>query len=133
MSLVNTVNAALQTAIRNKDTTTRTVLRTLVGEAQTRAKRDQVAVSDALLSKLIKDFVKNNKDSLALRDNPALEQENAILMRFLPQQMSDHDIRAAVAASGGTDIGSVMRYLSANHAGLYDGKQANVIARSMLS
>jgi uncharacterized protein YqeY len=132
MSVLVAVQEALDTAVRGRDAVTRTVLKTLLGEAQTRALRDRSEVDDTLVIKLLKDFIKGNSDLLALRDNPKLVSENEILSRFIPKQMDESEIRIAITASSADDIGGVMRHLKANHAGLYNGQLANTLARKIL-
>jgi uncharacterized protein YqeY len=133
MSVLAAVQKALDIAIRGRDVATRTTLKTLLGEAQTRTLRDGSEVDDVLLIKLLKDFMKGNCDSLALRDNPGLVRENEILSLFIPKQMDESEIRAAILSSGSEHIGGVMKHLKTHHAGLYNGQLANALTREMLS
>jgi uncharacterized protein YqeY len=133
MSVMEQVQEALRTAIRQKDVPTRTVLRTLIGEAQNRALRERGEMNDAMIAKLLKDFLIANKDSLKLRDNVKLERENEVLARFIPQQMSEVELLSAIAASQASDIGAIMRHLKAEWAGRYDGKLAASIANTYLA
>ncbi|TAJ18052.1 MAG: GatB/YqeY domain-containing protein, partial [Dehalococcoidia bacterium] len=59
--------------------------------------------------------------------------------QFLPQQMSDEELRAIVreviaeaGATSANDLGKVMRPLMARLAGRADGAAANAIAREIL-
>lgn len=68
-----------------------------------------------------------------------LHSEIAILSEYLPQQMSEEELRAAAAAViaevgavGARDIGKVMGPLMARVRGRADGKLVNEIVRSML-
>lgn len=132
MSVLVEVENALSVAIRNQDVLVRTTLKTLLGEAQTKALRTGNPVDDALVAKLIKDFVKANNESIALRANEKLVAENEILNQFLPKQMSEVEIRAAIESSGQTKIGGIMQYMKAHHDGTFDGKLASKLAREML-
>ncbi|KLU65990.1 yqey-like protein [Desulfosporosinus acididurans] len=69
----------------------------------------------------------------------ALEEEIAILKEYLPQQLSEGEIRqlvqetiAAVGAQTPKDLGKVMGALSPKTKGRADGKVVNLIVREML-
>ncbi|MGC7870132.1 GatB/YqeY domain-containing protein [Desulfosporosinus sp. SYSU MS00001] len=69
----------------------------------------------------------------------ALEEEIAILKEYLPQQLSEGEIRqlvqetiAAVGAQGPKDLGKVMGALSPKTKGRADGKFVNLIVREVL-
>ncbi|OLN30473.1 GatB/YqeY domain-containing protein [Desulfosporosinus metallidurans] len=69
----------------------------------------------------------------------ALEGEMVILMDYLPQQLSEGEIRqlvqeiiATVGAQGPKDLGKVMGALSPKTKGRADGKLVNLIVREML-
>ncbi|MDP4128301.1 MAG: GatB/YqeY domain-containing protein [Bacillota bacterium] len=69
----------------------------------------------------------------------ALEEEMAILMDYLPQQLSEGEIRqlvqemiAALGAQSPKDLGKVMGALSPKTKGRADGKLVNQIVREML-
>lgn len=133
MSLHETLQTLLNQAIRGRDVATRTVLRTLLGEAQNKSLRNQVPITDGLLVNLIKDFMANNVTILAARDKPELARENEILKSLLPQQMDDDQIRAAIVESNGSDIGQVMKYLTSTYSGQYNGSRAKTLALEYLA
>jgi uncharacterized protein YqeY len=60
-------------------------------------------------------------------------QEIAILKNYLPQQMDETQLRAAIAVfkaeNADANMGSIMAHLKANYAGLYDGKMASQVAK----
>ena len=118
----------LQQAVRENDKAVRTSLRTVVGEVQTRALRPGMSLDDALVIKVLGDTISGNTDILKHRERPDLKAEIALLEGFMPAMMTDADIEAAIVASGATDMPSAMRFLSANHKGLFDGKAAKSIA-----
>lgn len=133
MSVQNQLNQMLDVAVRNQNAITRNLLRTVLGDVQTISRRTGEQVTDALLIKTIKGFIENNNQSLALRESEALSRENEILNSLLPKQMTDAEIRSAIQASNGTTIGEIMKYLSAHHSGLYNGKSASAMATDWLS
>ena len=69
-----------------------------------------------------------------------LEQEIAILMQYLPEQMSEAEVRALVTqavadaqAASAKDMGKVMALLMPKVKGRADGKLVNSIVKEMLS
>ena len=69
----------------------------------------------------------------------ALDKEISVLMDYLPQQLSEGEIRqfvqetiATVGAQGPKDLGKVMGVLSPKTKGRADGKLVNQIVREML-
>jgi uncharacterized protein YqeY len=69
-----------------------------------------------------------------------LEEEVAILMEYLPQQLTEDDIRdmakeiiAETGAQGPKDLGQVMKVISPKTKGRADGKLVNQIVRELLS
>lgn len=90
--------------------------------------------------------VKLRRDSLEVYENAgrpetvkALEEELVVLMDYLPQQLSEGEIRqlvqetiAIVGAQGPKDLGKVMGALSPKTKGRADGKFVNLIVREIL-
>ena len=62
-----------------------------------------------------------------------VDREIEILTAFMPKQMTEDELRAAIehfkAANPGANMGAIMGYLKAEFAGLYDGKMASQIAK----
>lgn len=99
-----------------------------------------------LLEVLAKE-VKMRRDSLdefRKADRPellaTLEQEIAVLMEYLPEQMSELEVRALVTqavadaqAASAKDMGKVMALLMPKVKGRADGKLVNSIVKEMLS
>jgi uncharacterized protein YqeY len=84
----------------------------------------------------LEEFKKGNRPDLVA----ALEQEIAILMGYLPQQLSDDEVRALVAeavaqtgAAGPKDMGKVMSALMPKVKGRADGKTVNAMVRDALN
>lgn len=90
--------------------------------------------------------LKLRRDSLEVYENAgrpetvkALEEELVVLMDYLPQQLSEGEIRqlvqetiAIVGAQGPKDLGKVMGALSPKTKGRADGKLVNLIVREIL-
>lgn len=82
------------------------------------------------------EFKKANRQDLV----DQLEQEIAVLMPYLPQQLTESEIRdlvsEAVVASGATtskDMGKVMALLMPKVKGRADGKLVNTVVREALN
>lgn len=82
------------------------------------------------------EFRKGNRPDLVA----GLEQEIAILMDYLPQQLSDEEVRALVAeavaqtgAAGPKDMGKVMAALMPKVKGRADGKLVNSLVKEALN
>ena len=83
----------------------------------------------------IEEFTKGGRDDLVTKTQAEIE----ILLPYLPQQLSEAEIRelveAAVAKTGATtqkDMGKVMGVLMPQVKGRADGKLVNTIVRSFL-
>ncbi len=84
----------------------------------------------------IEDFKKGGRDDLVSE----AEAEIAILLEYLPKQLSEDEVRAlvkeAIAATGASspkDMGRLMKELMPKVKGRADGKMVNEIVKSLLS
>ncbi len=97
--------------------------------------------------KLLQKLVKSRKDSLEIfqqQNRPDLakkeEEEIAVIEKFLPQQMSADEIKAAlqkiiadVGASSPADMGKVMGAATKQLAGKADGKTISALVKELLA
>ena len=104
-------------------------------------------LDDNELLEVVAKEVKMRKDSLAQfrkANRPdllaALEQEIAILMEYLPEQMTEAEVRSLVTqavadaqASSPKDMGKVMALLIPKVKGRADGKLVNSLVKELLS
>lgn len=97
---------------------------------------DIVAKEVKLRRDAAEEFSKGNRPDLV--DN--VQKEAAILMDYLPAQLSEPEVRALVAAAvdqtgaiSAKDMGKVMAALMPQVKGRADGKMVNVIVKEMLS
>lgn len=149
MSLETDVMSLLKDAMRNKDEALLRGLRAIKAEI-IKAKTEpgangEISVDTEL--KLLQKLVKQRKDSLSIfeqQSRPDLaakeSEEIAIIEKFLPAQMSEDAVKAAVldiitqlAASGPQDLGKVMGAATKQLAGQADGKLISAIAKTLLS
>ena len=104
------------------------------------------ALDEAAEIKLVQKLVKQRQDSLAIyreqnREDLAKveEEEIEVLMKFLPEQLSEADIEKMVSdiiaesgASSVKDMGKVMGLANAKLAGKADGKTISLIVKKLL-
>lgn len=97
--------------------------------------------------KLLQKLVKQRKDSLEIfekQNRPDLaekeKEEIAVIEKFLPKQMSEEELREAIAAiiketgaSSAADMGKVMGAASKQFAGKADGKTISGIVKELLA
>jgi len=111
----------------------------------TEIEKHQELVDEQVIEVLAREL-KMRRDALAefvKVDRPemvqSLEEEIAILMDYLPQQLSEGEIRqlaeetiTAVGAQGAKDLGKVMGALTPKTKGRADGKLVNQVVRELL-
>jgi uncharacterized protein YqeY len=106
----------------------------------------KIELSDAQVIEVLAREVKMRRDAMeefskAKRPDKVqeLEEEVAILMEYLPQQLTEGEIRelakviiAETGAQGPKDLGKVMGVISPKTKGRADGKLVNQIVRELL-
>ena len=142
MSLLSQIREQSLAARKAKDTVAVALLVTLLSEAERPGLDDGKREStDAEVMATVRKFLKNIGETMAARGETAdLLREKSILEGFLPQQMSEEQLReaiVAIAAEKGIaqvtakDTGALMGGLKARHAGQYDGGQASAIIKAL--
>lgn len=145
MALIDTIKAALLEARKARHANNTASLSTLVGECETLAKAGKGDLTDAVVVTIIKKFLKNNGDAQgALIDSMdpnsnvtppgavKLMNERELFLSFLPKQLSEAELRALIKAmitNGCLDVGSAMKRLKTDYAGMYDGALASAILK----
>ena len=149
MSLETDVMSLLKDAMKNKDEALLRGLRAIKAEI-IKAKTEPGAYGEISVDtelKLLQKLVKQRKDSLTIfeqqnrADLASKEAEEiAIIEKFLPAQMSEEAVKAAVqaiitevGATGPQDLGKVMGAATKQLAGQADGKVISAIAKTLLS
>jgi len=149
MSLEEKVMSLMKDAMKSKDEALLRGLRAIKAEI-IKAKTDpgaNGAISEDTELKLLQKLVKSRRDSLTIyqeQNRPDLaakeSEEIAIIEKFLPAQMSEEDVKAAVqaiitqvGAAGPQDLGKVMGVATKQLAGQADGKIISSVAKSLLT
>ena len=147
MGLKDQIPEDLKNALRNKNTLEWSVLRILQSALKNReidnkkeplSDEDVIGVVGAEIKKrrdAVKEFEKVNRADAADQENAEIE----ILMKYMPQQMNEDEMRAVVTsaieetnAESMKDIGNVMKVLMPRVKGKADGSVVNKIVREML-
>ena len=142
---------ALKGAMKARDELTVSTVRLIIArlkeqdiEARGRGKAE--GIGDAEIQQMLQGMIKQRRDSIVLYEQGkrpelvAKEQgEIAIIERFLPQQLGDAELEAAVkamiaelGAQGMKDMGRVMATLRERHAGQIDAGKASQVAKRLL-
>lgn len=150
MSMRDKITTALKTAMKTRDTDRLAALRLINAAIKDRdiAARGEGApeISDAEIITVLTRMVKQRRESARAYEEAArldlAEKEAAeisVIEDFLPRQMNEDEIEAAVAAvvaeTGATsvrDIGKVMGLLKTRHAGEMDFAKAGAAVKARL-
>ena len=140
--LRNRVTEDIKTAMRAGEKERLSVLRMLSSEIKNRELVDSVEITDAVVIASIEKMVKQRRDSVSqyqAGNRPELADketaEIAVLMGYLPQQLSAGEVEALIAqaiaetgAQGAKDMGKLMAWLKPKVAGKTDmGKLSGLI------
>jgi uncharacterized protein YqeY len=146
MSLKDQITEDMKSAMRAKETARLGAIRLLLAAIKQREVDERIVVDDAGVIATVEKMIKQRKDSIsqfekAGRDDlVAIEVgEMTILQAYLPAQLSDAEVEAAVAAAvastgatGPQDMGKVIGALKAQLAGKADmGKVSGLVKAAL--
>src|ERR1700722_6403202 len=143
---------ALKQAMIAKDERTTATIRMVMAKLKdldiaARPKGVTDGISDTEISSMMQGMIKQRRESIELYKKGNREdlvkqesEEIAVIGRFLPKQMGDDEIKAAIAkavaatgAAGIKDMGKVMGELKKNYAGQMDFAKAGGLVKEVLS
>ena len=148
MSLENTINDAIKTAMKEKDKVALDSLRAVKSQIlllKTEAKGAEVSAEQeiAILQRMIKQRKDSFEQFVAQGRNDLAEVEEAqmkVIEKYLPAQLSPEELEAEmkkiIAEAGAEtmkDLGKVMGIASKEFAGKSDGKSISEMAKKLLS
>jgi uncharacterized protein YqeY len=147
MSLKDQITEDMKNAMRAKDVARLGAIRLLLAAIKQREVDERIVVDDAGVIATVEKMMKQRKDSIsqfekAGRDDlVAIEAgEMAILQAYLPAQLSDTEVEAAVAAvvsatgaAGPQDMGKVISALKAQLAGKADMGKVSALVKAALA
>ena len=146
MRLLEKIIAEMHLSMKSGDREKASALRTLVAKIKDQEIKLRKEISDEETFRVIKTLVKQRKEAAQIYLNAGrlelAEKENFeidILIKYLPESMSDEEIRGLIKkiveetnAKDLSDIGKVMPLVMQKGKGKIDGKKANIILRSLL-
>ncbi len=146
MSLLNSINQDLKSAMLAKDSLVRDTLRMLIAEIKKFQIDNKVEAADkdvlSIINKMIKQrkdsidqFTKGNRDDLANTEREQLE----VIQQYLPEQLSDKEVEEVIKnkinvleASSMQDMGNVMGALKSELAGKADMSLVSELVKKSL-
>ena len=148
MALEQQIMAEMKDAMKSKDEGLLRALRAIKAEI-IKAKTEPGAggeIDEATEQKFLQKMVKQRKDSLEIFEQQGRadlaekeKEELKVIRRFLPEEMTEEQISAAVkkiiadtGASSAADMGKVMGAATKQLAGKADGKVISGIVKSLL-
>jgi uncharacterized protein YqeY len=147
MSIKNQLQDALKEAMKAGQDLRKTTLRMALASIKNAEVEARGELDDDLILNLLQKEVKARQETIEgaqQAKRPDLiekaEKEIAVIHEFLPQPLSQDELRALVAeaiqeagATAMSDMGKVMGLLMPKIRGKADGKEANQIVRELLS
>jgi uncharacterized protein YqeY len=141
-SLKDRIRDDLNAARRERDKLRTTVLTTALSEIRNREIELGREAGDEDVQSLMTTAIKRRREAaeqmraggreeLAARE----EQEGEMLKAYLPQQLTEDEVRAHVreaVAGGAKDLGAVMKQVMPKAKGRFDGRELNRIVREEL-
>ncbi len=126
-------------AMKDKNTLARAIYGVVMNKvllANIEAKKDGKELSDVevvqILQKTIKELTEEKENYVKagnMVEAENIEKQKEILTKYLPQMMSEEEIKAIINAMEDKSIPSVMKHFKANYAGKVDMSVVNKIAR----
>ena len=147
MSLRNQLNEDIKSAMKARETERLNALRLMLAAVKQREVDERITLDDAGVVSVVEKMIKQRKDSIAQYEKAARQDladkekyEISVLEAYLPQQMSQAEIDAAVAeaiastgAKGAADMGKVMGVLKPKLAGRADMGKVSALVKSKLA
>jgi uncharacterized protein YqeY len=147
MSLKQQITEDMKTAMRARDTARLGAIRLLLAAIKQREVDERIELSDADVVAIIEKMNKQRRDSISQyeaagrQDLADVEKfEMSVLQTYMPQQLSEAEISAAVAgaiaatgAAGQQDMGKVMGVLKPKLAGRADMGKVSALIKAQLS
>ncbi|HTN93326.1 MAG TPA: GatB/YqeY domain-containing protein [Gallionella sp.] len=147
MSLKQQITEDMKTAMRAKDTARLGAIRLLLAAMKQREVDERIELSDADVIAIIEKMNKQRRDSISQYEAAGRQDladaekfEMRVLATYMPQQLSEAEIGAAVAeaiaatgATGQQDMGKVMGMLKPKLAGRADMGKVSALIKTQLA
>ena len=136
--MYNVIKAKFLEVRKAKDTNAIKTLSTLIGAIDMIAKNKQIEVTNEIVFDAIVKMLKGVNETIPLVQDKikldALNNEKTLLESFMPKQMTEAELEAAIAeivktldVSNKTFVGQVMKELKTKFCNQYDSKVANIL------
>lgn len=146
MSLKLQIQEDIKSAMKAKESFKLATLRLLSAAMKQKEVDERIELDDAAVLAIIEKLIKQRKDSISQFEKAgrqdlvdAEKNELAILSAYLPAQLSEAEIAAAVdaaiastGASGAKDMGKLMGVLKSQLAGKADMSKVSALVKSRL-
>ena len=147
MALREKLNEDLKTAMKAREQEKLAALRLMLAAVKQREVDERITLDDAQMLAVIEKMIKQRKDSIAQYEKAARQDladkekyEISVLEAYLPQQLSQAEVEAAVAeaiaatgAKSAADMGKVMAVLKPKLAGRADMGKVSGLVKGKLS
>jgi uncharacterized protein len=147
MPLREQLNEDMKSAMKAREADKLGALRLLLAAVKQREVDERITLDDAQFVSVIEKMVKQRKDSIAQFEKAARQDladkekfEISVLQAYLPQQMSQAEVEAAIAeaiastgAKSASDMGKVMGVLKPKLAGRADMGKVSALVKARLA
>jgi uncharacterized protein YqeY len=147
MSLKQQISDDMKAAMRAKDAARLGAIRLLLAAMKQREVDERIELSDADVVAIIEKMLKQRRDSISQYEAAGRQEladverfEMGVLQTYMPQQLSDAEINAAIAevvaatgAAGPQDMGKVMGALKPKLAGRADMGKVSALIKAQLA
>lgn len=146
------LNDALKTSLRNQEKRSVATIRLILAALKdrdicARGRGNSEGVEDSEILDMFQSMIKQRRDSIAMYEQGGRcelaereQEEIDVIAKFMPEQMGDDDIRAAVSevitqleASSLKDMGRVMAALKETYSGRMDFGRASSVVKENLT
>lgn len=147
MLLKDRITDDMKTAMRAKDAARLSAIRFLQAAIKQKEVDERIVADDAAVLAIVEKLIKQRRDSIAQFEQAGRtdladkeKAELALLQGYLPQQLSDAELAAAIdaavaeaGAGGATAMGKVMAILKPRIAGRADVAKASALVKQKLA
>ena len=147
MQLRERLTAEMKAAMKNRDALKLSVIRMILSSVKNRDIELRHELGDAEITETIATLCKQRRESIRLFKEAGRQElvdkeeaELALMTEFLPQQLTREELEALVMqaiadtqASGGKDMGKVMKALLPSVSGRADGKLVSEVVKEKLA
>ena len=147
LSLLDTINQDLKTAMISKDVVGRDTIRMLLSDIKKYEIDERLQADDQIISTLINKNVKQRRDSIEQfkngnRDDLVQKEQDQldVILRYLPKQLTEEEIKILVkeeienlSASSMQDMGKLMGHLKPKLVGKADMSVVSKIIKELLT